>query len=352
MNGLLFIREKLKGLYAEYDVFFRPVLKFALALVLFTVLNNWLGYLSILNSLFVIIILSVICAILPLNGTVVIGILLIVAHSFGLGLEVGAFSAIIYLLMVILYFRFVPQDALAILVTPLAYTLHVPALVPISLGLTRTPISAISAVLGVVSWRYVQILHDTIEPLKNSSASLLDVLQQMPKALLSKELIVEVITVVAVVLIVTVVRKLVQTYSWEIAIILGGLVYMGLSIAGGRILETNVNIPRLVLGTLASMAVCFVLEFFIFAAKYRESEYFQFEDDRFYYFVKAVPKLSAQAETDVDLSDEGMGQGIWPADGMTELAANDEDDDEPVIEPEQGDDIDFETKLEDSLRDL
>ena len=84
----------------------------ALAMMVFTLLNNWLGYLSVLNSLLIIVILSVICAILPLNGMVVIGVLIIVGHSFGLGLEVGAFSAIVYLLMVLLYFRFVPKDAL------------------------------------------------------------------------------------------------------------------------------------------------------------------------------------------------------------------------------------------------
>ena len=65
MNILVSLREKIKGMYAEYDVFFRPVLKFALALILFTVMNNWLGYLGALNSLFIIVILAVICA-LPL----------------------------------------------------------------------------------------------------------------------------------------------------------------------------------------------------------------------------------------------------------------------------------------------
>ena len=352
MNVFVRLREKLKEMYAEYDVFFRPVLKFALALVLFTVMNNWLGYLPALNSLFIIIILAVICAILPLNGMVVIGILLIVAHSFGLGLEVGAFSAIIYLLMVILYFRFVPQDALAILVTPLAYTLHAPAVVPLVLGLTRPPISAVSAVFGVLSWRYVQILRQSIEPLKNNSASLLDVLQQMPKELLSKELIIEVVTVVAVVLIVTVVRKLMRTYSWEIAIAVGGLVYMGLSFAGGRILGADVNAAEKIVGTLIAMAACFVLELFVFSANYKESQYLQFEDDRFFYFVKAVPKLSAPEEPEEELGEEDMLQEPWQS-GMTELAAGEEDEgDEPVIEPDELRDVDFEARLEDSLKDL
>ena len=351
MRGLINIREKMKSLYAEYDVYFRPVLKFALALMLFTILNNWMGYLEVLNSLFVIVILAVICAILPLNGMVVIGILLIVAHSFGLGLEVGAFSAIIYLLMVLLYFRFVPGDALAILLAPIAYTFRVPALLPITLGLTRGPISAASAAFGILSWRYVQILHDTIEPLKHSQASLLDILQRMPKELLSKELVSEIIIAVVVVLAISVVRKLLRTYNWEISIILGAVIYLGLSVASSKILGTKLDMQQLILGTLITIAVCFVLAFFFFNAKYKESQYLQFEDERFFYFVKAVPKTLAEEEDDLV---ESAGQSEAPEDfpgGMRELMA-DEENEEPVVEPENITELDIGAKLEDSLEDI
>ena len=109
MDLLIRLRDKCKELYADYDIVIRPVLKFGLALMVFMIINSELGYLSALNNLFVLIILAVICAILPLNGIVVIGTLLIVAHCFGLGMEVGGFAAILYLLMLLLYFRYAPS---------------------------------------------------------------------------------------------------------------------------------------------------------------------------------------------------------------------------------------------------
>ena len=110
MNSLLELRERMNEFYADYDVYIRPVLRFAIAIISFMAITNTIGYMSILNNLFVVVILAVICAILPLNGVVLIGCALIVANGFGLSPIVGAFALALYLLMVLLYFRFVPKD--------------------------------------------------------------------------------------------------------------------------------------------------------------------------------------------------------------------------------------------------
>ena len=50
--------------------------------------------------------------------------------------------------------------------------------------------------------------------------------------------------------------------------------------------------------TVLSIAIVFVLQFFILAVDYSRTEYTQFEDDDYYYYVKAVPKIKVTA-TDV-----------------------------------------------------
>ena len=291
MDILVRFRESLKSIYAEYDIYIKPVLKFALAILVFTSLNNQLGYLNILNNLFVILVLSVICAILPLNGIVVIGMLLIIGHSLGLGVEIGAFALVLYLLMALLYFRFVPEDALAVILTPVAYAFRVPLLVPVSFGLVHGPVSAVSVVLGLVSRQYLEMIRTTIEPLKNNpDTSLLEILQTMPRSLLTKELVLTAITFAVVVLVVSILRKLLSTWNWEVAIGVGAVMYLLLMILGGRILEVEVDIAGIVIETVLSVAAAVILEFFVYNADYAGAEYLQFEDDRYYYHVKAIPK--------------------------------------------------------------
>ena len=66
------------------------------------ILSRELGYIEILGKVPVMILLAVICAILPINGTVVIGIAVIIVNCFGIGIEIGALALMIYVLMLLL----------------------------------------------------------------------------------------------------------------------------------------------------------------------------------------------------------------------------------------------------------
>ena len=304
MNAIARLREGIKSFYASYDVYIRPVLKFAMAVLIFIAINGQLGYMNALNNLFVILILSVICAILPLNGIVVIGTALIVAHCFGLGLEVGGFALILYVVMVLLYFRFVPKDAIILLLSPVAFVLNIPLIIPLTAGLLCGPISAISVICGLISWQFIHVISTSIEPMKNSADySLLDVLQAMPQALVSRDIILLMITFVVIMLVVTVIRKLLSSHSWEVAIVIGSLLYVFLMMSGANILGTEIVLSELVFGTVVAALIALILEFFFYNADYSGSEYLQFEDDKYYYHVKVIPKI-LPPEDDYDDYDE------------------------------------------------
>ena len=54
--------------------------------------------------------------------------------------------------------------------------------------------------------------------------------------------------------------------------------------------QTMVEIPALIIGSLLALAVGLVLQFFVFNVDYTRTEKVQFEDDEYYYYVKAIPK--------------------------------------------------------------
>ncbi len=344
MNTFLELRDKLKAFYSEYDVYIRPVLKFALAIITYLSINNSIGYLNALNNIFIIVILAVVSAILPLNGIVVIGVCLIIANSFGLNAVVGVFALILYLLMILLYFRFVPKDSAAVVLTPAAFFFHVPALVPITLGQIRTPLSALTAVFGVVSWKYMQMLPDVVEPIVNDKdASILDIVQAMPSALLTTDTILTAITFVVVLLIVYAIRRLISDYSWESSAVAGSVIYLILMITGSYILGTEIDLVWEIAGTVIAFLIALVLGFFYFSVDYSRSEYVQFEDDKNYYYVKILPKRTPRYDLDVTESDEGGISG----------------DDSRFMESETSSEIDrrfeginLQSKLEESLKTL
>ena len=57
-------------------------------------------------------------------------------------------------------------------------------------------------------------------------------------------------------------------------------------------MKASVSIGFVVLGTLVGLLIALIVEFFVLSVDYTRTEYTQFEDDEYYYYVKAVPKMS------------------------------------------------------------
>ena len=94
------------------------------------------------------------------------------------------------------------------------------------------------------------------------------------------------------IILVYLIRRLSIDYAWTIAIIAGALGDIMILLVGDLIFDTNVSILGLIIGTVFSVAVAKIVEFFAFHVDYSRTESVQFEDDEYYYYVKAVPKIT------------------------------------------------------------
>ena len=61
---------------------------------------------------------------------------------------------------------------------------------------------------------------------------------------------------------------------------------------GDLMFDTNIPVLGTILGSIVAVGVGKVIEFFKFFVDYRRTEKVQFEDDEYYYYVKAVPKIT------------------------------------------------------------
>ena len=91
------------------------------------------------------------------------------------------------------------------------------------------------------------------------------------------------------------IRRLSMDYSWTIAIVAGALVNVMVLLVGDLMFDTNVAIGGVIGGTIVSALVALVIQFFAFHVDYSRTEKVQFEDDEYYYYVKAVPKVTVAA---------------------------------------------------------
>ena len=299
MTGLLEMREKLKLLYSRNEVFIVPVLKFLLAFVTLTVVNGRLGYMSRVDNLAIVLIVSLLCSFLPNGCIIMFAALFSLLHMYALSLEVALAGLCLYLVMFLMFFRFSPKDSLVVILTPMLFAMKIPYVMPIAMGLLGTPASAVSIACGVIVYYFLNHVIGSataISTLEEGDATAK--LKLMIDGLIdNKAMLVIIVAFAITVIVVYLIRRMSIEYAWTIAMIAGAIVDLIVLLAGDLIYDTNVSVIGAIFGSILAILVGKVLEFFRFCVDYSRTEKVQFEDDEYYYYVKAVPKMTVAAQT-------------------------------------------------------
>lgn len=294
MTQLLVIREQLKKLCGKYEVYLVPIGKFLASLITFLIINANLGYMEKVAKFPIALILALLCSFLPVNFIIICGALLSLLHVYALSMECAIIVGVIYLLMFLLYFRFSPKDTFVVILTPICCVLQIPYAIPLALGLVGTPASVVSVSCGVVVYHILRYIKESANALSALDADgMMAKFKYLIDGIISnKEMFVMVIAFAVTVILVYIIRRMNIDYAWTIAIIVGGLADILILLIGDLMYTTNIPILGVILGSVLAFGVVKVLQFFVFNVDYARTERVQFEDDEYYYFVKAVPKVT------------------------------------------------------------
>ena len=364
MTALLELKQKIKNLYSQYEVYILPVLRFILALVYFVWINSNMGYMTQLNNIFIVLILALICSILPSSIMIFAGFALMIAHSYAVGIEVAGFMLVLILFMTILFLRFSAGNNIVLVFTPLSFGFSVPTLLPIGSGLLCSAASALPAGCGVIIYYFIRFIRVQNKILENADVAMADKLKLLADGIVQNwGMWITVIAFIVVTLLVNLIRTRSFDYAWRIAIVAGGVVYVLVILAGGFYFDLNINVIALIIYTVISVVIGLVLEFFVFGGDYTRTERLEYEDDEYYYYVKAVPKASvATSERSIKKINGEPANNEKQQDNVVSYANpifhGDEEtvqipeDAAPVERKRDIDSIDFEKKLEESLKNL
>jgi len=338
MRALLELRERLKAFYGRYTSVLSIILKFALALGTYLFINMEIGYSSVFTSIFAVLIMALLSSILPVRAIPLFSAALITIQAFALGYDAGAIAFMVLLLLLILFLRFVPEDSLILIFLPVALYCGAPEVVPVCFGLKKKPLTVLSVGSGVVVYYLLDMLHRAPDILKAYGASdYAKRLQALAGGVFgNSEMVLNLLTLAGVLILVCAIRKLSFNGSWLAAVIIGSLFYPVLILLGDMALGTSHSLIVLAAGAGVSAAAALILMFFIFNVDYRKSEYLQFEDDGYYYYVKAIPKISVRKDDRKRKQAESPEQDELP----------------PMVEKSPVNQTDLEKKLEDSLNHL
>ncbi|MBR3811664.1 MAG: hypothetical protein IKJ16_04955 [Agathobacter sp.] len=295
MAKLLEIKDQIFRLRGEYETYFKFIYKFVIALALFCIVDVSVGFNESISTFPIALLLALVCCLLPQSVTLFVAAALIVANLYVLSLEVALTSVLVFVLIFFLYFRFSPKDGVLFALTPICFALHIPYILPIGTGLLRKAHSAAAVACGTVCYFFLDGIYQNVTALQATIAGGGDVVATKMtitagQLLTNKEMYFTVIVFVISTIVVFGIRNMVIDHAWKVAMASGALVQISGLFVGYLLFDISGKTLGMILGNLVAVALGLALEFLFMDLDYSRTERVQFEDDDYYYYVKAVPK--------------------------------------------------------------
>lgn len=298
MTELLVIREYIKNYYAKYEEYIVPVLKFLLAAVLFVTINSRMGYMEKIDNLVIVLVAALLCSFLPLGMTMFLCAAFLLMHTYALSVECVVVLLLAFLVVGALYLRFSSGNHLFFLLTPLLFVWKIPYVMPIAAGLFGTPVSAVAVAGGVIIYYVLAYISGNAVAFGSGGGSD-SILQRFSDVGIgvvgNREMLIVAVAFAVTALLVYGIRRMSINYSRAVAALVGTLADIVILLVGDLMYDANFSIAAVIFGSAAGAAIALVIQFFHFNLDYARTEKVQFEDDEYYYYVKAVPKMTVAA---------------------------------------------------------
>lgn len=295
MMKFLELRARLRMMYQKFQLFIDPMAKFLLAYITFHALNSSIGYDERFTKTAIEFILSLLCAFTPSSILVLLALVLTTVHIYAASPILAILILIIFIILYCFLYRYASVYGYAAVIIPMLYSIKMPFAVPIYLGLTSNPVTVLPTVCGVIIHYILQIVKEEAVLANTGVVTFDDALlvftRVIDKIIDNKQMILACVIFALIILVVYGIRQLKIDYSFEIAIAAGAVTSILGFLAGYLWLGISGEIGSMIIGTIASGVFVLVMLFTKRILDYTAIKNVQFEDDDYYYYVKAIPKI-------------------------------------------------------------
>lgn len=301
MESLLKCKGKLIEVYSKYDIYINSIGKFLFSMIMLFIISGEFGTNSLLGNPGVILIVALICMFLPKIGITYAIAVYAIACVYSSSMEYAIVIIFVMLLVILLYMQFSPEYGYMIILSAAACTFNLPVMAIVLTGLFIGPAAIVPIVCGFVIYYILSVfpaymvevngayLESGVEKFKYIADN----------ALLNREMLLAVVAGVIIITVVYFIKRSRINHSWKVATVAGIILNLLIMLVGGAVADASVDVVRLLIGTIISIVVCFVVIFFVRNLDFKKIERVQFEDDEYYYYVKAIPKKTVTSESPV-----------------------------------------------------
>lgn len=294
---LLDFKESVKQLCEKYGMYIKVLFKLLAAFVVFSIINNEMGYNNTVNSIVIVAGLSVISALTPDAVFIVITMFLTVVHVYSISPVLAFVIIAMYMIIYFMYVRFAPKQVYIILILPVLYAVNIPYVSPLVCGIFMGPVSIISNIIGIFVYYMFRGIIDTARVSDGSSVSnTVNFFNIIVDNLRNNMYMFASMIIFSVVILVTyIIRRQKIKHAANIALLIASMISVVSFLIVSAFIKGSDTMFEILTGSAASIVIAYIASFFRMSLDYSGTKHIQFEDDEYYYYVKAVPKLSVSA---------------------------------------------------------
>ena len=270
----------------------KSILRIVLAFVMLTVIEKQIGYNDMLARPVVICAASVLCAFFPSGFISFMAAAFVLANMAELSLMMAAFAAIMGAMIFVLYYGYRPGMGVVISIVPLMCYFKIPFVIPLILGVSCGLLSCVPAALGVVCWSIVHYFAQNADSFSSSTSSELthELVTIAQSILMNEYMYVMIFAFVLCIAVVSLISKSSMNNCWMISVCAGAVILAVVMIIGGAYVGGGSLVGDIV-GLLVSFVIALIYVSVVFSVDFNKTEHLSYEDDDYYYYVKAVPKI-------------------------------------------------------------
>ncbi len=295
---LLGARQNLIRVFKKYEYMLLPLLRFIVtvsALRMLIIVTNYTGTFSGLLPTFVLaLIATFVSAQWILLGSIFLAFLFIFSTN-------PILAIIVFCMLMLLYIGFMrlfPKESILIIVTLIAFSIHMELAMPIVAALFGSYICIVCIILGVGLWFVMPQLASLIQSASLDKSEILDMVSHITQMdykalLLNEQMLAYSVVFLIVFSVIYLIRKQSIDYAAYIAIGVGAVMnILGFLMAILFLDSFSENILSIIIWTVIYSGIAVVMQFFSIVLDYQRAEVVTFEDNDNYYYVKVVPKIN------------------------------------------------------------
>ena len=293
MAKLVGLKESMIIFYKKHVDVILPIWKLVFAFFALYMFQGMFHYNKSIDKSFIFLAISAVQAFLPISFLYYAVSILIMINLWKVSMDIFLGFIIFFIICSLGFIRVDRKHAVIILITAILFYLKLEYVLPVLLGMTVGFGAILPACAGIILYFLSVYMADVSTLITTSSSSSFGMgLQRVVNLILiDKKLLVLLVTFSVIIFATTLLCSLFYERAWAFAIIVGNIAMVLLLLFGRLIFELDYTIWRLFAEMLMGMGCCYIYRFFRGIGDVSRIEKASFEDDEYFYYVKAVPKI-------------------------------------------------------------